>query len=131
MEDELHSQLAALERSLAEFEAAAKRTLGFLRTVEYRGIAFNVGRRFVIADLSPLAFMHLVEHIETTPEDAVVRLYDRLLPLLSCRHHWTPLRRAEDEHMLHLCRSMAKAHICKVCTAYALEGSLPEVGRGI
>ena len=133
MEDDLRVQLEALERSLAEFEASAKRALGYGRSVDFCGITFNLSRRFVMADLSPLAFVHLVERIESTPEEAVVRLHHRLLPLLSCRHHWTPLQRAADHHMCTMTRSRPdgpQAHVCKHCTAYALEGALPKVGRG-
>jgi len=135
MEDDLREHLEKLERTVAELERVSKRALGFVSTIEYRGIAFNVGKRFVIADLSPLAFFHLVEHIqEDGIEAAVVRLYDRLGPLLSCRHDWTPLRREDDERMRAIV-GIDKApgepgpYICKSCTAYSLGAPLPFIGR--
>ena len=88
----------------------------------------------MIADLTPLSFFHLVEHIqEDGIEAAVVRLYERLGPLLSCRHDWTPLKREEDERMRAIV-GIEKApgapgpYICKSCTAYALGNPLPLVG---
>jgi hypothetical protein len=80
MDRELREQLDKLERAAAELEVAAKKALGFVSTLEYMGITFNVSRRFVIADMSPLAFFHLVEHIDDGIESAVVRLYYRLTP---------------------------------------------------
>jgi hypothetical protein len=136
MDDDLREQLEKLERSVVELEQASKKALGFIHSIEYRGIPFNVSRRFVIADLAPLAFFHLVEHIEfDDPGSAIVRLYDRLTPLLSCRHEWTPLRRADDEHMRTIVMGTDKSrqgtgpYICKSCTAYALGGFLPVIGR--
>ncbi len=133
----MKKQLADLERTLLEFEKATKEALGFSRTIRYQGISFDVGSRFVIADLSPLAFFHLVEQIGSdTPEAAIERLYDRLMPLLTCRHQWTMLKR-EDDKPLH---SMAKGllvkgsdpYVCKACTAYVFGGpgnALPSVGK--
>lgn len=135
MEEDLRQHLEKLERTVAELERVSKRALGFINTVEYRGIAFNVGKRFVIADLTPLAFFHLVEHIqEDGIEAAVVRLYDRLGPLLSCRHEWTPLKREDDERMRTIVGidkqpGAPGPYICKSCTAYALGAPLPLVGR--
>jgi hypothetical protein len=134
MEEDLRVQLEALERSLAEFEAAARIALGYIRSVEFCGVTFNVSRRFVMADLAPLAFVHLVERIETTPEEAVIRLHERVAPLLTCRHQWTPLRRARDEHMRNMTGGRPngpQTHTCKHCTAYALEGFLPKIGRAL
>jgi len=129
MDSELREQLDKLERTAAELEVAAKKALGFVSTLEYMGITFNVSRRFVIADMSPLAFFHLVEHIDDGIESAVVRLYYRLTPLLTCRHQWTPLKRSADEQV----RGLAKAgpQVCSACTAYALGHSLPVVGRSL
>jgi hypothetical protein len=143
MEEDLREHLEKLERTVAELERVSKRALGFVNTIEYRGIAFNVGKRFVIADLAPLAFFHLVEHIQTGSADApsedgiqaaVVRLYDRLGPLLSCRHDWTPLKREDDERMraivgIDKLPGNPGPYICRFCTAYALGAPLPIVGR--
>lgn len=135
MEDDLRAHLEKLERTVADLERVSKRALGFVSTVEYRGIAFNVGKRFVIADLTPLAFFHLVEHIQDDGiEAAVIRLYDRLGPLLSCRHNWTPLKREDDERMRAIVGIDKPAgapgpYICKFCTAYALGAPLPVIGR--
>jgi hypothetical protein len=143
MEDDLREHLEKLERTVAELERVSKRALGFVSTIEYRGIAFNVGKRFVIADLSPLAFFHLVEHIHTSgPNDspqngieaAVIRLYDRLGPLLTCRHDWTLLKREDDERMraivgIDKAPGVPGPYICKSCTAYALGAPLPFIGR--
>jgi len=128
MDENLQQHLDSLERALVELERSTKKALGFVSAIEYMGISFDVSRRFVIADLSPLAFFHLVEHIEDDDAmGAVVRLYDRLLPLLSCRHAWTPLKRADDAQVLRLGR--AGALVCRSCTAYALGKDLPAVGR--
>jgi len=135
-EDDLREQLEKLARAVLELEQASKRALGIVRTLEYEGITFNVSRSFVIADLAPLAFFHLVEHIEDGDTvEAVARLYDRLTPLLSCRHDWTPLRRADDEQIRVIVTGTVPApagpgpYICKSCTAYALTHPLPTVGR--
>jgi hypothetical protein len=133
--DDIEKQLRQLERSLADLQQASKKALGFVNTLEYRGIPFNVSKRFVIADLSPLAFFHLVEHITSDVSSAVVRLHDRLAPLLTCRHEWLPLKRAEDEHISVIVRGSERSaeaagpFICKFCTAYALSTSLPVIGR--
>ncbi len=144
MEDDLlREQLEKLARAVVELEEASKKALGIVRTIEYRGIPFNVSRRFVIADLTPLAFFHLVEHIEDGDAvAAIARLRDRLTPLLTCRHDWTPLRRAEDEQVrvIVLGTDPAKRdpskrglgpYICKSCTAYAIASPLPVVGRSL
>jgi hypothetical protein len=128
MEENLQDQLENLVRAIADLERSTKKALGFVTQIEYMGISFDLSRRFVIADLSPLAFFHLVEHIEEDDATAaVVRLYERLLPLLSCRHTWTPLKRSDDEQMQRL--GGAKALVCRYCTGYALGTALPSVGR--
>ena len=133
MDNDLNKQIEALERAAGDIAQLSKRALGFHSTIEYAGIRFDVSRRFVIADLSPLAFFHLVEHIHNdTPESAVERLYERLLPLLSCRHDWTLLKRSTDDHVRSLSVSAfsgKQPHTCKRCTAYALGVFLPTVGR--
>jgi hypothetical protein len=134
MEEELQRQLDRLARALTEFEKKSKKALGFVGTIEHKGISFDVSKRFVIADMSPLAFFHLVEHVEDDgPAGAVMRLYDRMAPLLECRHKWTRLKREDDYQVIQISyegRGGNQPHICKSCTAYALSGALPEVGRG-
>ncbi len=134
MDGDLDEQLERLERSLAVFKSATDRALGVSGSVVHKGITFSVSRRFVIADLAPLAFFHLVEHIEGDEVSAaVVRLYDRLMPLLLCRHQWTPLKRASDHQVISMAvppiQPAKGPHICRQCTAYALGTSLPVVGR--
>jgi hypothetical protein len=132
MDNDFHAQLQRLQRILADIERESKRTLGFAETIEYMGITFNVSRRFVVADLTPLAFFHLVEHIGESAGAAVVNLYERLFPLLSCHHDWTPLKRSDERIRATLSGSRHDAgspHICKRCTAYALGESLPLIGR--
>jgi hypothetical protein len=141
MDEELREQLEKLARAVVELEQASKKALGIVQTIEFQGIPFNVSRRFVIADLSPLAFFHLVEHIEDgDAAAAIARLHERLTPLLTCHHEWTPLRRAEDERVRVLVGGTDPAkqgplkqghgpYICKSCTAYAIAAPLPVVGR--
>ena len=165
--DELRDQLDILERNVADLQRATNRALGFVKNIEYQGITFNVSRRFVIAELTPLIFFHLVERVEQRPVDqrpaeqrpidqrtaspapdtsedspnegvgaAIVRLYHRLSPLLSCRHEWTPLRRAEDDRIRSILGSDRNLHdsrpfICKLCTAYALGSQLPVIGKSL
>ncbi|HEY0163348.1 MAG TPA: hypothetical protein VGB69_11765 [Edaphobacter sp.] len=102
--------------------------------IEYEGVAFHVSRRFVLADLSPLSFFHLVERIEDDPAEAVLQLYERLVPLLSCRHEWAELKRSEDERIAAMGnrhRGDASPKICRSCMAYALGGVLPVVGTSL
>jgi len=135
--DELNDHIEKLSRTLADLQQASRKALGFINTVEYRGIPFNVSQRFVIADLTPLAFFHLVEHITGDVSSAIVRLYDRLDPLLTCRHEWLPLKRAEDDRIRIIVRGTERLpphsgpYVCRFCTAYALGEPLPLVGRSI
>lgn len=138
MSDPMRDQFDKLERAIRDFERASEQAVGFIDTIIYKHIPFNVSRRFVLADLSPLSFFHLVEPIK--PEDdgagpAVVRLYERLMPLLHCHHQWTTLKRAEDEHVRALSLKWldpnAASWVCRSCTAYAFGQSLPAVGRAL
>lgn len=139
MSDDRKKDLEGLERTLVEFERATKEALGFSRTIRYQGIPFDVGHRFVIADMSPLAFFHLVEAIgEEGPEAAVERLYDRLMPLLTCRHQWTLLKRDVDKPLQRMAKGLlatgSDPYVCKACTAYVFGGpgnALPIVGKKI
>jgi hypothetical protein len=91
--------LLRLERAIADLRNTSNKALGFIHTIDYRGVPFNVSQRFVIADLAPLIFFHLVEHISIDVTSSIVRLYDRLGPLLTCRHEWLPLKRADDDQV--------------------------------
>ncbi len=134
MAGNLEEQLQHLERALGHLRLNAKEAFGFSQKVEHEGVYFDVSRRAVIADLSPLFFSHLIEHIDQDGvATAVRRLYERLAPLLTCRHRWTPLRRASDEQVRGMARTGAgdvcTPHICKICNAYVLGLDLPVVGR--
>ena len=134
MAGELEDQLQHLERALGHLRLNAKQAFGFMEKVEYKGVQFDVSRRAVIADLSPLFFSHLIEHIDKDGVQAAVeRLYERLAPLLTCNHRWTPLKRASDEQVRGMARTSAgdvcTPHICKVCNAYVLGLNLPVLGR--
>ncbi len=134
MAGELEDQLQNLERALGHLRLNAKQAFGFVEKVEYEGVHFDVSRRAVIADLSPLFFSHLIEHIDKEGVGgAVKRLHERLAPLLTCRHQWTPLRRASDDQVRGMARTasgdVCTPHICKICNAYVLGLDLPVLGR--
>ena len=134
MAGELEDQLQHLERALGHLRLNAKQAFGFSEKVEFEGVQFDVSRRAVIADLSPLFFSHLIEHIDKDGvTGAVRRLHERLAPLLTCAHRWTPLKRASDEQVRGMARTSAgdlcTPDICKVCNAYVLGLELPVVGR--
>ena len=134
MPGDIEEQIQHLERALGHLRLTSKQAFGFVDKVEYEGVTFDVSRRAVIADLSPLFFSHLIEHIDAEGiGSAVRRLHDRLAPLLACRHRWTPLRRASDEQVKGMARTAAgdvcHPHICKICNAYVLGLELPVVGR--
>ncbi len=133
MDDELQEKLQLFERAVKDLQQVSRNALGFQSAIEHHGITFNVSRRYVVADLSPLAYFHLVEPIEETPQAAVSRLYERIYPLLSCRHQWTELRRESDAHIRSLStlkfKGFAGPRKCKVCTAFALGAALPAIGR--
>ncbi|MBB5060317.1 hypothetical protein HDF16_005053 [Granulicella aggregans] len=75
--------------------------LGFNQTIEYNRIRFHVSERSVIADLAPLAYLDLVQEIEDgMVHNAVASLYERLHPLLECKHRWYPLS-AGAQALLH------------------------------
>ena len=139
MSDDTQKPLEGLERTLIAFERATKEALGFSRTIRYQGIPFDIGPRFVIADMSPLAFFHLVEQVgEDGPDAAIERLYDRLMPLLTCRHQWTLLKREADKPLQSMAKGLlakgSEPYVCKACTAYVFGGpgnALPAVGKHI
>jgi hypothetical protein len=137
MNDEPHNDLAELERVIADLERTSEAELGLVHVVEYQSIRFNIGPRFVVADVSPLTFFHLVEHIGSTGSAAaVLRLHDRLMPLLTCTHDWADLKRVTDRHLLSMAKDWlpggARPHVCRLCTAYAFDDpaqTLPVAGR--
>jgi len=135
MDDHLFGQREILERVIADLEEASNPRIGRVKSLEYMGVSFHVSRRFVIADLSPLSFFHLVEHIDAGPGASILRLYHRLLPLLSCRHQWTTLKRHSDKRILRMrtgsVHDGVHPHICKSCMAYAMAGTLPAVGISV
>lgn len=134
MAGDLDEQILHLERALGHLRLTSKQAFGFVDKVEFQGVQFDVSRRAVMADLSPLFFSHLIEHIDGDGiGSAVKRLYERLAPLLVCQHRWTPLKRDADEQIRSMARTAAgdvcTPHICKVCNAYALGLELPVTGR--
>jgi len=134
MARDLDQQIQHLERALGHLRLTSKQAFGFVDRVEFEGVLFDVSRRAVIADLSPLFFSHLIEHIDSDGiRAAVQRLHERLAPLLVCQHRWTPLKRASDEQVKGMARTGAgdscTPHICKICNAYVLGLELPVIGR--
>jgi hypothetical protein len=142
-----------LERTLAELQQTSNKALGFVNTIEYRGVPFNISQRFVFADLAPLVFFHLIEHITDDVTSTIVRLYHRLGPLLLCQHDWVPLKRADDDQVRFIVGGAATSasgtggmapaahddppapssgpYICRHCTAYILGRPLPAIGRDL
>jgi len=69
---------------------------------------------------------------------AIAFLYERVLPLLECKHRWRPLLPTSPAQLVKLDEGLAisgnRIHTCISCTAYVLARSvitLPVVGRGI
>jgi hypothetical protein len=131
MPDELIDPHQMLRSSIDAATLARNPGLGIVQTVHHQGIFFHVTRRFVIADLAPLSFFHLVEPIHADPVEAILGLYDRLAPLLMCRHRWTPLKRQSDGRIRSMGAGNSGAHICKSCMAYALGDKLPVAGNSL
>jgi len=146
MNSELTRKFDELTNSLLKLQKASKQLLGFTDTIEYRNIVFHVSQRFVIADLSPLAFIDLVQDICVgDAHTAVVQLHDRLKPLLECRHEWHSLNESHDTQPLYhdtqplyidagMSLRGTRISRCALCTACGLDSrhiSLPIVGRGM
>lgn len=137
MDDELTQSFGELTATLVAFQERAKWALGFTSTMEYRQIFFHVAPQFVIADLSPLAFVDLVQEIEDDDvQTALSRLYERLRPLLDCRHHWLVVSPSNRRAIVQLDHSLSlrgsRILRCTACSAYGLtsEGvAIPSVGR--
>ena len=135
-----------LASACAEVDKVLKQFYGFKGVVQYKGIAFNRVRNFVIADVSPLAFFQLTQRVDATgAEEAIIQLYDRVAPLLSCLHEWRCLENKtktsmEDLEqgadsciaMLGAAASHHRVYKCRFCTAYVLSSigdTLPKIGR--
>jgi len=139
MDNEIISDLERLRESVQEMQNSSRQALGFKKRIEYEQIFFDVSRRFVIADLSPLAYVDMVQEIrDGDVETAIATLYDRVRPLLECRHEWAPLNAGASGHLLRQEQRMSLSgtiiHTCGVCTAYGLQSveiSLPVIGRGM
>lgn len=139
MDDKFKSRLEELCRAVIDYETLSKRSLGFFETIIYKDILFNVSSDLVIADLSPLAFFNLVEPIDTRgAEAAATRLYERLLPLLSCSHRWIEptvfLGQDGDPIMYELIQGFGHVLVCEFCTACTIRvpgRDLPVVGRSL
>lgn len=139
MDDNLLSQLEELRLIVTELEAVSRKALGFVGTIRYKEILFNLRPASVIPDLSPLAYFDLVEYIDNAgAEAATVRLYDQLFPLLSCRHQWTEPKGLLDRDgkpiMYESLQYLGHIFICELCTACAIEtpeAKLPTVGRTV
>ena len=139
MNDNFLARLGELQRDLTKLQSLSKKALGFSETITYQDILFNVSPDLVIADLSPLAFLNLVEHIDSDgAEAAAVRLYERLLPLLSCRHRWVEPTMSLDQPwkliLYEPVQVFGRVFVCEFCTAYAISAPgahLPAVGRSV
>jgi len=137
MDQDLLARLEELHRAVLRYESIAKQRLGFLETIHYKGVAFDVSSEFVIADLSPLAFFNLVEYIDThDATGAAARLYERISPLLSCKHRWIePTMPLDQDGRLITHESLrAFGHVlvcecCTACIAKTLGANLPTIGR--
>ena len=137
--DKLLARLDDLRRDFTKLQSLSKKALGFSATITYQDIFFDVSPDLVIADLSPLAFLNLVERIDSDgAEAAAVRLYERLLPLLSCRHRWVDSQVDLDQHWKLIryepLQGLGRVFVCEFCTAYASStpgANLPAVGRAL
>ncbi|MBB5061247.1 hypothetical protein HDF16_005983 [Granulicella aggregans] len=92
MDDELIKTFEQFHHSVLEWQKSSMQVLGFMQTIEHNKILFHISERSVVADLAPLAYLDLVQEIEDgMVQTAVASLYERLRPLLQCRHRWLPL----------------------------------------
>jgi hypothetical protein len=131
--DQAVDGLNSLADALIEFEAKSRSALGFTQTLHYKDVSFLVSDRFVIPDLRPLAFVGLLEEVGDDANVAVVRLYERVAPLLLCQHIWSDAQHLEDDGVAIedgiLSTSAFDLCVCKRCTAYCSAKKLPQVGR--
>ncbi|MBB5060705.1 hypothetical protein HDF16_005441 [Granulicella aggregans] len=67
---------------------------------------------------------------------AVASLYERLRPLLQCKHRWSPLSAGGQSEITCLGFSLSPhscIHVCAECTGYCIKSSLfplPQCGKG-
>jgi hypothetical protein len=131
--DQAVYRLNSLADALIEFESKSRSALGFTQTLEYRDVSFLVSDRFVIPDLRPLAFLGLLEEVGDDANVAVVRLYERVAPLLLCQHIWADAQHLDEDGVAVeegiIPTSAFNLRVCKRCTAYAVARKLPQVGR--
>jgi len=137
MDNELIKTFEDLRHSALKWQKLSIQALGFNQTIEYNEIFFHVGERYVVADLAPLAYLDLVQEIEEGKvQAAVVSLYERLRPLLECKHRWFPLPTSAPSEVIRLDFSLSPdscIHVCAECTGYCLKSSLiplPQCGKG-
>ncbi len=138
MDKEVIKDLATLKDCVIQWQKRTTRALGFTQTLEYKQLFFYVGQRYVVADLSPLAYVDLVEEIGGGDiQTAVTCLYERLSPLLECAHHWRGLSASTRSQILSLDSALesggSRVRSCTECSAYGLESAevaLPAFGRG-
>ncbi len=125
MEELLELRCNKLIHLMLEWRGLYMRALGFTQTIEFNNIFFHVSEHFVIADLSPVAYLDLIEDIQDgSVQTAVASLYERLQPLLVCKHVWRPLSPDASQRIICLDFSLASncyIHECVDCTAYCIK----------
>lgn len=136
MDDELIKTFEELRLSAIEWQKWSIQALGFNQTIEYNQVLFHVSDSSVVADLAPLAYLDLVQEIENgRVQTAVASLYERLRPLLECKHRWFPLPASARSEVIRLDSSLSPdnyIHVCAECTGYCLKSSLiplPQCGK--
>lgn len=136
MDDKFIKSFEELRHSALEWQKWSIRALGFNQTIEYNQILFHVSERSVVADLAPLAYLDLVQDIEDgMVQTAVACLYERLRPLLDCKHRWFPLTASANREVICLDFSLSPhsyIHVCAECTCYCIKYSLfplPQCGK--
>lgn len=126
MDDELIKTFEELRLSAIEWQKWSIQALGFNQTIEYNQVLFHVSDSSVVADLAPLAYLDLVQEIENgRVQTAVASLYERLRPLLECKHRWFPLPASARSEVIRLDSSLVARQLYPcVCGVYRL---LPQV----
>jgi hypothetical protein len=137
MDDDLINTFEQFHHSVLEWQKSSMRVLGFMQTIEHNKILFHISERSVVADVAPLAYLDLVQEIEDgMVQAAVASLYERLRPLLQCRHRWSPLSAGAQSEIICLDFSLSPhshIHVCAECTGYCIKSSLfplPQCGKG-
>jgi hypothetical protein len=136
MEKAYINTVEELGQSLLKLQKSLTRALGFTQTLEYQGILFRVSEHCLIADLSPIAYVDMAEKIiEGDTAAAVLSFYERLAPLLECRHRWRPLSPTSSPHFSSLScgvRDGTIIYVCTLCTGYGHasdSNTLPQIGN--